>query len=69
MLISESAVADRVGRYDGALVRLDADAPEIARQPAHAPALRLDPHNPAYVIYTSGSTGEPKGVVVEHLQV
>ena len=66
VLISESAVADRVGSYDGALVRLDADAREIARQPAHAPALRLDPHNPAYVIYTSGSTGEPKGVVVEH---
>ena len=64
VLISESAVADRVGRYDGVLVRLDADVPEIARQPAHVPALRLDPHNPAYVIYTSGSTGEPKGVVV-----
>ena len=64
VLISESAVADRVGSYDGVLVRLDADAPEIARQPAHAPALRLDPHNPAYVIYTSGSMGQPKGVAI-----
>ena len=38
VLISESAVADRVGRYDGALVRLDADAREIARHPVYAPA-------------------------------
>ena len=46
----------------GLLVRLDTDARAIARQPARAPALALDPHNPAYVIYTSGSTGTPKGV-------
>src|SRR6185503_16499729 len=49
-----------------AIVRLDADWPLIARQPATAPAVALDPHNPAYVIYTSGSTGTPKAVVVEH---
>ena len=36
----------------------------IARQPATAPPLDLDPRHPAYVIYTSGSTGTPKGVVV-----
>ena len=47
-------------------VRLDADWPAIARHPAHAPDLALDPHHPAYVIYTSGSTGSPKGVVVTH---
>jgi amino acid adenylation domain-containing protein len=29
----------------------------------------LTPHHLAYVIYTSGSTGEPKGVMVEHLNV
>jgi non-ribosomal peptide synthetase component F len=48
------------------VVRLDADGPLIARQPAIAPAVTLDPRNPAYVIYTSGSTGTPKAVVVEH---
>ena len=48
------------------LVRLDADWPAIARQPATAPPLGLDPAHPAYVIYTSGSTGNPKGVVVGH---
>ena len=50
-------------------VRLDADWPVVARQPATAPALELDPRHPAYVIYTSGSTGTPKGVVVEHGQI
>ena len=49
-----------------ALVRLDADWPQIARQPATAPVSGLDPQHPAYLIYTSGSTGTPKGVVVEH---
>ena len=51
---------------DRHVVRLDADWPQIARMPATAPAVALDPRNPAYVIYTSGSTGTPKGVVVEH---
>jgi non-ribosomal peptide synthetase component F len=48
------------------VVRLDADWPQIARRPATAPEVRLDPRNPAYVIYTSGSTGTPKAVAVEH---
>ncbi len=48
------------------VVHLDADWPQVARQPASAPALALDPRHAAYVIYTSGSTGIPKAVVVEH---
>ena len=48
------------------LVRLDADAAAIAKQPAQPPHLALHPEHPAYVIYTSGSTGTPKGVVVGH---
>src|SRR6185436_13656562 len=62
VLITDAASADRVGAYDGQVVRLDVDAAAIARQPSHVPHLHLDPHNPAYVIYTSGSTGMPKGV-------
>src|SRR5205823_1365377 len=64
--ITDTASAERLAGYDGVLVRLDAQAAQIAREPSHAPALDLDPHNPAYVIYTSGSTGMPKGTVVEH---
>ncbi len=48
------------------VVRLDADAAEIARESAWAPAVDAGPANAAYVIYTSGSTGRPKGVVAHH---
>src|SRR4029079_5433227 len=66
VLITDAASADRVGTYEGQLVRLGVDAAVIARQPSHVPHLHLDPHNPAYVIYTSGSTGMPKGVAGTH---
>ena len=73
VLVTQQALLDRLpvplpgeaGR-PRRIVRLDADWPAIARQPATAPPLALDPRHPAYVIYTSGSTGTPKGVVVEH---
>ncbi len=64
--LPEPVVGPRSGASGPALVRLDADWPAIARQPATAPSTALDPRHPAYVIYTSGSTGNPKGVVVEH---
>jgi amino acid adenylation domain-containing protein/thioester reductase-like protein len=41
-------------------------AAELDRQPATAPAVRLQPDNLCYVIYTSGSTGDPKPVAVSH---
>ena len=70
VLVTQAALLDKLPAQPGAagitLVRLDADWPAIARQPATAPLLDLDPRHPAYVIYTSGSTGNPKGVVVEH---
>jgi nonribosomal peptide synthetase DhbF len=66
ILVTHSALIDRPPAHGDRVVCLDADAPQIARQPVTAPVLWLDPHNPAYVIYTSGSTGNPKGVVVEH---
>ena len=69
VLVTQSALLDRLpddGAAHRQVVRLDADASAIARQPGTAPPLDLDPRHPAYVIYTSGSTGTPKGVVVEH---
>ncbi len=66
ILVTQSELIDRLPANGARLVCLDADAPQIARQPLTAPALTLDPHNPAYVIYTSGSTGTPKGVTVTH---
>lgn len=48
------------------VVRVDADADAIARQPETAPENHTGPGNLAYVIYTSGSTGQPKGAMTEH---
>ncbi len=48
------------------IVNLDADWPQIARQPTHNLADELSPDQPAYMIYTSGSTGTPKGVLISH---
>jgi non-ribosomal peptide synthetase component F len=69
VLVTQAALIDRVPGAVAAgttMVRLDADWPAIARAPAAAPQVAIDPRHPAYVIYTSGSTGTPKGVVVEH---
>src|SRR3954452_11415799 len=71
VLVTQSALLDRLPdeAAQRQIVRLDADASAIVRQPDTAPPLNLDPHHPAYVIYTSGSTGIPKGVVVAHQQI
>ena len=69
VLVTQQALIGRLpeaASADRHVVRLDADGPQIARMPATAPAVALDPRNPAYVIYTSGSTGTPKGVAVTH---
>jgi non-ribosomal peptide synthetase component F len=50
VLITQSAVLDRLPANGARIVRLDADWPAIAAQPISAPALALDPHNTAYVI-------------------
>src|SRR5205823_3515135 len=64
VLVTQQSLFDRLpemAESDRHVVRLDADWPMIARQPAAAPVTTLDPRHPAYVIYTSGSTGVPKG--------
>ncbi|HSU14489.1 non-ribosomal peptide synthetase [Longimicrobium sp.] len=66
VLITTAALAERVPHFGGAIVRVDADAAEIAARPAESPAAAVHPENLAYVIYTSGSTGRPKGVQIEH---
>src|ERR1700674_2207146 len=66
LLVTHTTLRDRLPGYGGRIVRLDADWPAIARNPASAPASSLLAHNTAYVIYTSGSTGAPKGVTGTH---
>ncbi|PHM59051.1 non-ribosomal peptide synthetase [Xenorhabdus sp. KK7.4] len=51
---------------------LDSPDNSLVTQPADNPdtqALGLTSRHLAYVIYTSGSTGQPKGVMVEHINV
>ncbi|HET7230087.1 MAG TPA: non-ribosomal peptide synthetase, partial [Longimicrobium sp.] len=45
---------------------VDAQADEIAQNPATDPGVRVDAGNLAYVLFTSGSTGRPKGVMLPH---
>ncbi len=66
VLVTQSALLDRLPAHGTRIVRLDADWPTIAQNSTTAPTVALDPHNTAYVIYTSGSTGTPKGVAVTH---
>ncbi|HEY0079206.1 MAG TPA: amino acid adenylation domain-containing protein [Pyrinomonadaceae bacterium] len=64
VLLTEERLAESVPPFEGRIVRLDADAAEIARQSDANPEVKVGAENLAYVIYTSGSTGRPKGVSV-----
>src|SRR5215475_485940 len=66
VLITHSALRDRLDVQAARVLELDSAAAAIAAQPSSAPAAAVRPQNLAYVIYTSGSTGTPKGVAVEH---
>ncbi len=66
LLLTQSALAERLEDWGVPLLRVDAEAGRIARESDEAPATGVDPDNLAYIIYTSGSTGRPKGVLCEH---
>jgi amino acid adenylation domain-containing protein len=65
VVLTHSAVADRLPPHAGRTIVVDAD-PEAGAAPAADPPPLARPENLAYVIYTSGSTGRPKGVQIEH---
>ncbi len=66
VVTSAGLAAGLPGHRDRVVVRLDADADELAAEPGYAPPGAPHPEGAAYVLYTSGSTGRPKGVVVSH---
>ncbi|WP_163998551.1 non-ribosomal peptide synthase/polyketide synthase [Pyxidicoccus caerfyrddinensis] len=66
VLLTQEKLADELPVQNELLVLIDSDRDSIARQPTHAPDVRVLPDNLAYVIYTSGSTGRPKGTLLRH---
>ena len=66
VLITQDHLAGEVPAGGASLLRLDAEAAEIARASARPVGGAVTPDSLAYVIYTSGSTGRPKGVAVHH---
>ncbi len=66
VVLIQDHLRDRLPSFDGHVVALDANWPEIATESTDHPGVEGGPEDIAYVIYTSGSTGKPKGVLNTH---
>jgi amino acid adenylation domain-containing protein len=66
VVLTESALLDRLPEYGGVTVCLDRDHASLEKESTTNPARIGSPDDLVYVIYTSGSTGVPKGVAVRH---
>ncbi|MBV9791548.1 MAG: amino acid adenylation domain-containing protein, partial [Chloroflexi bacterium] len=64
LLLTHERLRQQLPQTEARIVALDAEWPEIARQPPTNPASRATADHLAYVIYTSGSTGRPKGTLI-----
>ncbi|HET7462914.1 MAG TPA: AMP-binding protein, partial [Longimicrobium sp.] len=69
LVITESALADRLPEDAPALLLLDVERDAIAAESGDAPESGVLPENLSHVIFTSGSTGRPKGVMIRHSSV
>jgi non-ribosomal peptide synthetase component F len=66
VLVTQAALADRLGTHEAQLVLLDKETVTLDQLPTSNLPGTARADNLAYVIYTSGSTGTPKGVLIEH---
>jgi amino acid adenylation domain-containing protein len=67
VLLTQSAIRDRVAELGVTTVAIDAHPAPWADNPAtNPPRGALAPDHLTHVIYTSGSTGRPKGVMMAH---
>lgn len=64
VLITQSALRDRMRGFEGVTLELDADRARLDAEPDSAPEPAGTAGDLVYVMYTSGSTGTPKGVAV-----
>lgn len=69
VVLTEAHLFDKLPRFDGRVVYLDAEWDAINRCDAGNLEHKTTNEQRAYVIYTSGSTGQPKGVEVSHRAV
>jgi amino acid adenylation domain-containing protein len=69
LVITESALADRVPAGAAGLLVVDAEGEALAAEAETAPESGVTAENLSHVIFTSGSTGRPKGVMVRHSSV
>ncbi|MEU5227348.1 amino acid adenylation domain-containing protein [Streptomyces toyocaensis] len=69
LVLTQRHLAGELPGTAARVLRLDADWPDIAREPADPLPDGPRPDDLAYVIYTSGSTGRPKGVALPHRPV
>jgi amino acid adenylation domain-containing protein len=66
VVVSTTALAERLPAGSWQVVALDGDAEKVAAQSDAQPKVTVRPDDLAYIIYTSGSTGQPKGVELVH---
>jgi amino acid adenylation domain-containing protein len=65
-VVTQAALLERLGDFEGVLVCLDRDGEAIAGELSDPLGVETAEDRRAYVIFTSGSTGAPKGVEVTH---
>jgi len=66
LLITESALVDRLPRTGADILAFDRLEAELAQCADRAFDPGLNPESMAYALFTSGSTGRPKGVAMAH---
>jgi amino acid adenylation domain-containing protein len=64
VLLTQERLAGSLPAHGARVVKVDAEAGQIAAHGAENLTAVASEENAAYVIYTSGSTGQPKGAVV-----
>ncbi|MGH7824577.1 MAG: amino acid adenylation domain-containing protein [Candidatus Binatia bacterium] len=69
VLITHQHVMRRLPEHDSAIICVNRDWNDIAKENQRNPNIEITEENLAYVIYTSGSAGSPKGVAVQHRAV